>query len=729
MRLTRVSFACTWGCLLLLSAFADSGTWRQVGPGGGGWLESVLVSRHDARRMFVGCDVAGVFVSEDAGRSYLCGTAGLEHFFIEAMAEHPSNPDFILAGTLGGVFRSTDRGRTWKPCRKGFPPVNDYVHSCPIARILSVPGRPSSFLAFRGNPRGMGGASINVPEVYRTDDAGETWRRIDTAGELPGKTRIMDAALTSGKPFGLVVSTSGKGVYRSEDGGVHWRAANEGLPHLRLRHIASAPSNPNVIYVALALSAGKLPWDAGVYKSVDGGRTWRDASNGLPRRAGTKGNNMLGSWTNCLAVDPRNADVVYAGQNGWVTPGVWKTEDGGKSWKCVYDNNKRMGWLNFWGPSVECLSVGSIPPYAVAFGTSGYVMRSEDGGANWRQCYTRENADGTASSIGLETTCLHEIVPDSECAGRFFLCYYDIGLFITEDGGATSRHAVKGIRHPDSNNCFGVAQARDERNNLWAAVGQWHGNDGTVVRSRDGGESWEYLPATNGWVRATPEDLVIVDGVHSYALACRARGRGIVVSPNGGESWRYVTTNALPRVKSVSALTAADGVLYAGVSADGSRFGEVWKSEDRGESWTRLTPADLPLPLVHGVSVRGGQMLVATREFYQHASRRYLGGGVWHSVDGGATWKKVASGKFCTRAIFLSDGRWAVSMNDHAYHDSFRGKGVAISSDCGVTWKSLTNDSLLVPNISCLVENPHSQGELWAGTGGASVFVRLVEPY
>ena len=97
-------------------------------------------------------------------------------------------------------------------------------------------------------------------------------------------------------------------------------------------------------------------------------------------------------------------------------------------------------------------------------------MRSEDGGATWRQCYTRENADGTASSIGLETPCLHEIVPDRERIGRFFLCYYDIGLLVTEDNGATCRQAVRGIRHPDSNNCFGVAQAEDERNNLTVAT-------------------------------------------------------------------------------------------------------------------------------------------------------------------------------------------------------------------------------------------------------------------
>lgn len=723
------------GRFVLLFAWALSGAclcayaaWRNVGPGGGGWIESIHVSSHSPDRMFVGCDVAGVFVSEDGGRSYSHGTEGLGHFFVEALAEHPSDPDFLLIGTLGGVYRSFDRGRMWKACRFGFPPVSAYSHTCPIARILSVPQTPDSFLAVRGNPRGMGGASINVPQLYRTDDCGETWRRVDADGQLPSGTRVMDMALTVGDPFGLVVSTSDKGVWRSVDGGVRWQASNAGLPHGRMRHVVSAPRDPRILYVALDLSTGKAPWDAGVYRSDDAGVTWRPVNGGLPMRTDPNGNRMLASWVNCLAVDPRNADVVYAGMDGWVTPGVYKTVDGGRSWKSVYENKRRAGWIGFWGPSVECLSVGIRPPYAVAFGTPGYVFRSEDGGESWRQCYTRDEPDGRSSSIGLETTVLHQVVPDRFCRDRFFLCYYDVGLLIAEENGRKFHRAVRRLNYDDASNCLSLVQAEDDPKVVFAAFGQWFRSDGAVARSDDGGESWRYLSASNGWRRASAHHLVMFDGKAPYALACLVRGHGLAVSPDGGESWNFASTNEFPAVARSASLTCADGALYVGVGGAGREPGGVWR---RGKSDTEnrfqlLTESVPDMSDVKDVAVHGNDILVATRERFVKAepSGHFLRGGVWHSADGGKTWRKVFEEKFCSAVLFLADGRWAVATNDHAYHDVYRGKGVFVSADCGESWKQLSNEGLTVPNVTTMAEDPFRKGSLWIGTNGGGVFIR-----
>ncbi len=703
--------------------------WHNVGPGGGGWIESIRVSDHAPDRMFVGCDVAGVFVSENGGRSYSHGTDGLGHFFIETIAEHPSDPDFLLVGTLGGVYRSCDRGKTWRECRAGFPKASESSHSCPIARILPVPGRSDSFVAARGSPRGMGGASINVPQIYRTDDRGSTWRRVDADGALPSRTRIMDMALATGSPFGLVVSTSDNGIYRSVDGGVRWEPSNTGLPHLKLRHIASAPGSPSVLYAALALSTGRAPWDSGVYRSDDAGMTWRAVNSGLPTRTDPSGNVMKASWTNCLSVDPRDPDTVYVGVNGWTAPGVYKTVDGGASWKCVYPNGRRLGWLRFWGPAVESLSVGSRPPYAVAFGTSGYVMRSEDGGETWRQCYTRELPDGSSASVGLETTVLHKVVPDRFRKGRLFFCYYDIGLVIAEDSGRRFRHSVKGLAYDDSCNCLSLAQVDDSPDVVFATFGQWYGNDGVVARSDDGGESWQCLSSSNGWQRASAYDLAVMDGRSPYAIACRVRGRGIAVSEDGGNGWRYVSEDAFPRVRQTSAFACEAGVLYAGVGTEGGRMpGGVWRSGDRGRTWTQLTASVQDIPDVQEVAVRGSEMLVVARERFMRNERGayVLRGGAWHSADGGRSWRKVFEERFCSAALFMSDGRWVVATNDHAYHDRYRAKGLFVSADRGKTWSCASDSSMTVPNVTDVAEDPYRNGILWVGTNGGSVFVGAV---
>ncbi len=81
---------------------AENIPWRSVGPGGGGWIQSILWSRHAKDRLFVGCDVGGFYVSEDAGRHYEMRNRGLKHMYVETIAEHPSNPDILFLGTLGG---------------------------------------------------------------------------------------------------------------------------------------------------------------------------------------------------------------------------------------------------------------------------------------------------------------------------------------------------------------------------------------------------------------------------------------------------------------------------------------------------------------------------------------------------------------------------------------------------------------------------------------------------
>ena len=142
-----------------------------------------------------------------------------------------------------------------------------------------------------------------------------------------------------------------------------------------------------------------------------------------------------------------------------------------------------------------------------------------------------------------------------------------------------------------------------------------------------------------------------------------------------------------------------------------------------------MTDGLADIPDVQDVVVRGDEILVAARErlMKRGKSANRLHGGVWASADKGRTWSKVFKAEFCSAVLFMSDGKWAVGTNDHAYHDWYRGRGVFLSADRGKSWTDETDFSMTVPNVMDMVEDPFEKGTLWVGTICGSVFVRSRE--
>ena len=414
-------------------------TWQSVGPGGGGWIQSITWDPIDAETLHVGCDVGGYYFSANAGRHYEIRNAGLVDFFFEALAVHPRDHRIILAGTESGIHRSTDQGRNWQWIREGFPPVQQFAFSAPIGAIAFDRQRPSRVYAGIGRPRwNKEGAGA----IYCSDDTGLTWRLI-SAGQLAADAIVRDIELKPGDSQTILVATQ-RGIFRSDDSGQTWTASNEGLPQANVEELAFAPSTPDTVYASLQTTArDNRPFDGGVCRSDDAGKTWRPVNGeGMPRRVGGSSQSpYMTSQIKELAVDPRDPNVVYAGSQSWVTAGVYKSVDGGQHWTRTTrhgqqdEPNMAYGWINFWGPAVECLSVSPVRPGRIAFGTSGHVFTSDDGGETWQQRYCREVPDGRFSGNGLEVTCLNAVVPDPTARERLWFCYADIGLLVSDDGG------------------------------------------------------------------------------------------------------------------------------------------------------------------------------------------------------------------------------------------------------------------------------------------------------
>ena len=130
-----------------------------------------------------------------------------------------------------------------------------------------------------------------------------------------------------------------------------------------------------------------------------------------------------------IVVHPRDPDTVYVGDSAWVSAGVSRTIDGGKSWTKVTTSsgvkkNMDYGWITEWGPSVECMAISPAKPDRLVFGTSGHVFSTDDACKSWQQRYCQVQKD-RFQGTGLEVTC--------------FWCMTTIGRLIRELRGISDR--------------------------------------------------------------------------------------------------------------------------------------------------------------------------------------------------------------------------------------------------------------------------------------------------
>jgi photosystem II stability/assembly factor-like uncharacterized protein len=157
-------------------------------------------------------------------------------------------------------------------------------------------------------------------------------------------------------PTTLYAATFYNGVYKSEDGGATWRYLRQSR-EVRGFLLAIAPTTPTTLYVY-----GRR----GVYKSADGGATWRAVNRGLE----------LGEMNSvsALSIDPTNPRVVFAGTRN----GVYKSTDGGANWR------KAEGYF----PEINALSIDPTNSQVIVAGASNGVYKSTDGGATWTRTWT-----------------------------------------------------------------------------------------------------------------------------------------------------------------------------------------------------------------------------------------------------------------------------------------------------------------------------------------------------
>lgn len=563
---------------------AANAMWAPTGPDGGD-ARRFAFSTSDPSRIYLGTIDSWIFVSTDGGSSWsrLARLSDQNNLVVDSLVVDRSDPRTLYAGVWvmdhpdGGIYISHDAGRTW-------------------AAVSGMQGQSVRALAqSRSNPRVLVAGTLRG--VYRSDDAGASWREISP----PDSTEIHEVESVAIDPYNPSIIYAGTWhlPWKTTDNGGHWTNIKEGLiVDSDVFSMVIDPSRPSVLYLSAC---------SGIYRSDTAGEQFRKVQ-GIPSSA---------RRTRVLTMDPADRNMVYAG----TTEGLYKTQDGG-------DN-----WVRTTGPDVIINDVYVDPrnPRHVLLATdrSG-VLASEDAGVGFQ-----------SSNTGFSQRQVGALLADAQHSGTVLAGVLNDkmygGIFVTQDFGRTWKQESEGLRDRD---VFELAQSDD--GTILAGT-----SDGLFRRD---GDAWipanavsRYVPAARSRTRAThatthatrraaaekiarPTEIrgrvtaLTVTGNTWYA----ATSQGIFRSRDRGEGWEPVSLSRSPYTFGGAgdylALAASGKTIFAG-----RRLG-MMASRDEGFTWQTL---QLPAGLTALDS------LALTPEGTLWAGGRE---GVFSSTDQGSTW-------------------------------------------------------------------------------------------
>jgi photosystem II stability/assembly factor-like uncharacterized protein len=601
----RIASALTFSALLGLSlagpATAGINRWTPLGPGGGGRVSALAVAPSSPNdpgapeTLYAAAFDAGLYKSTDGGTSWRWSADGMAGRSIAKIVLDPSRPSVLFAVAIGpDLFRSTDAGAHWTRVYSGYS----------LNAVALVPGKPSAvYLAdgvkvlrstddgghwseiFSGEPGAVGHIAVAPTQprtiflstqvaLQRSTDGGASWTVIPGFSRNP---QIADLVIAPSDPRRVYVA-AGNGFYRSVDGGDSWT----GPFAFHAITLAVVPQTPSTIY------AGTAQLD--VWRSTDGGTTWRRFSHGLPAT-------LLPVET--LAISPSQPATIYAGVD---FAGVAKTTDGGAHWKLGLQTGLSIAPASFFavdphhpstfyitldGPGVlrsvdrgRTWEKAPLPPAtfetAVAFDprdpTALYALpflyRSHDDGATW-------------SRLGLPNG---EIAAALAFPARRVILAGGCGISRSADDGKTFVPTLPCDAGPAGDLTRNVARlASDPHHPLTVYAGMYvYGerpvdNTPELWRSDDGGLHWQ---------RTAGGPLFALDPVLPRTLYYAA-GNAVLRSTDRGDTWQPAGTvegNAQGDtiIRDLIADPSAAATLYAATDVG------VQRSTDGGTTWTLL---------------------------------------------------------------------------------------------------------------------------------------------
>lgn len=498
------------------------------------WILSLAADPTDPEVAWAGTWSGVVLRTTDGGASWV--EIPLQSGAVNDIAVDPLNPEVVYVANHG-IFKSTDGGITWPRIRDQgaltllLDPVDPRIIYTAdgldlISKSTDAGATWTQLTRIEGNIDGLfldptdpsvllAGTSLGA--LMRSEDAGATWQRVEG---LPLLSSFTFAADSSGR---LWLGVNNRGVFRSLDGGTTWRVTNRGLAGSHIVDVESDPFRPQTLY---AVAQGTA-----LHRSVNGGATWRRSNTGLPE-VGT-----YGFLLDDLAPSPHVPGLLIAGNEA----GIYRSRDRGAHWSAA------------WHPgAVRSIAFSSRPDEVFAGGDS--LLRSRDGGRTWKVLPRPDTSYDSEIARVLVSPLRPRLV--------YFL---DINerrgdaksLFRSLDSGESSRLVFEGGP---------TALAFHPTRRGTQILATYYG--GEIWKTVDQGTTWERI--AEGIGNGIQLTALLYDRVDPSILYLGTDGAGVLRSLDGGVTWAPLATGMIaPRITSLRSDPRNPRRLLAGTQGGG----------------------------------------------------------------------------------------------------------------------------------------------------------------
>jgi photosystem II stability/assembly factor-like uncharacterized protein len=620
----------------------------------------------------------------------------------KAAAGIPSRPGLFYIGVVnGGVWKTTDYGRTWVP-------IFDDQPTGSIGAIAVAPSNPD--VIYVGSGEGLQRPDLSTGDgVYKSTDGGRTWTHLG----LRDGQQIPQIVVDPRNPDRLFVAVLGhpygpneeRGIFRSTDGARTFQRVLYKDEDTGGVDLAFDPRNPDTVYAVLWESR-QAPWEngvfsgpgSGIHKSTDGGATWRPLTKGLPTFA--EGLGRIG-----ITVAPSDPNRLYATVGVGGAGRVYRSDDAGESWRRIDSDTRVAGRPDDFAE----IKVDPTNPDVVYTG-SIVAWKSTDAGRSWTALRGAPGGDD-----------YHRIWIDPGNP-KVILLASDQGAIITVNGGESFsswyNQPTSQFYHVSTDNAFPYRVCGGQQESGSVCISS-RGDDGQITF-----REWHPVGVEEyGYVAADPLDPDVVYGgkVSRYD---RRTGQVQNVSPRPARSADYRVIRTMPVLFS----PLDPRVLYFASNV-------VWKTTSGGASWEQISPdltrktwavpknvgkyigSDAARPSQRGV-------VYTLAPSYKDARVIWAGtdDGLIHLTrDGGKTWSDVTPPDLVAWAkVSLMDASRFDAATAYAAINTFRlddlRPHIYRTRDFGRTWTHVTSG---IPDggiVNAVREDPKRKGLLFAGT-------------